>query len=245
MLEASVTVTTTPRMTDAYSIIKARDVMKLVCRSVPYQQAIKILDDDNIACDIIKIGRLVSNRQRFVRRRQRLIGSSGSTLKALELVTECYILIQGSTVAAIGPYKGLSSVRKVVIDCMQKNIHPVFNIKRLLIQKELSKNPELANQSWERFLPSIPKLPQKSSKTGAVSQQDEANGATAREQSKEGDSRAPVSSVKSKGRKAKKEYIPFPPEPAKSKIDLQLESGEYFFLKRNAKNKGKFRMRQK
>lgn len=237
-------------MTDAYSIIKARDVMKLVCRSVPYQQAIKILDDADIACDIIKIGRLVSNRQRFVRRRQRLVGSSGSTLKALELVTECYILIQGSTVSAIGPYKGLSNVRKVVIDCMQKNIHPVFNIKRLLIQKELSKNPQLANQSWDRFLPSIPKLPQRSVKATASDQREDGTTATTTTtnyESRDSDN-GPVpstSGVKKKGKKVKKEYTPFPPEPTKSKIDLQIESGEYFFLKRKANNKGKFRLRQK
>lgn len=227
-------------MTDAYSIIKARDVMKLVCRSVPYQQAIKILDDDNIACDVIKIGRLVSNRQRFIRRRQRLIGSSGSTLKALELVTECYILIQGNTVSVIGPYKGLSSVRKVVIDCLQNNVHPVFNIKRLLIQKELAKNPELSNQSWDRFLPKIPKKPQdKGNNAGDLQKEPESQDSQEEQAEKE-------VNVKKKDRKKniKKQYTPFPPEPPKSKIDLQLESGEYF-LNRKANNKGKFRMKQK
>nr|XP_031302685.1 KRR1 small subunit processome component homolog isoform X2 [Camelus dromedarius]XP_031302774.1 KRR1 small subunit processome component homolog isoform X2 [Camelus dromedarius] len=126
------TVCTTKKTFDPYIIIRARDLIKLLARSVSFEQAVRILQDD-VACDIIKIGSLVRNKERFVKRRQRLIGPKGSTLKALELLTNCYIMVQGNTVSAIGPFSGLKET--------------------LMIKRELAKDSELRSQSWERFLP--------------------------------------------------------------------------------------------
>lgn len=43
-------------------------------------QAVKILEDP-VNCDIIKIGNVIRNNDRFVKRRQRILGPGGSTLK--------------------------------------------------------------------------------------------------------------------------------------------------------------------
>ena len=47
-----------------------------------------------------------------------IVGPNRSTLKSIELLTQCYVLVQGNTVSALGPYQGLKQVRKVSIDCV-------------------------------------------------------------------------------------------------------------------------------
>ena len=193
-------VKTTLKTYDPAAILKARDLIKLLARSVPAAQAIKILQD-GIACDIIKIRNLISGKEQFVKRRQRILGPGGNTIKALQLLTNTYILVHGSTVCVMGPYKGLTEIRRIVEDCLH-NIHPIYRVKQLMVMRELEKDPELAKESWEPYLPKFQK------------------------------------SVQSRRRKphkitdkSKKTYTPFPPPLQKSKVDLQIESGEYFLGK--------------
>lgn len=148
-----------------------------------------------------------------MKRRQRILGPNGSTLKALELLTQCYILVQGNTVSAMGPYKGLKEVRRIVEDCMA-NVHPIYHIKELMIKRELAKDPELAHENWDRFLPHFKK----------------------RNLSKR---RKPFVVTD----KSKKVYTPFPPPQEKSKVDLQIESGEYF-LGRQARERAEKERRE-
>lgn len=222
LVEGSMTVKTTRKTYDPYIILKARDMIRLLSRSVPFPQAVKILED-GVECDVIKIGNLLRNKERFVKRRQRIIGPNGSTLKAIELLTGCYVLVQGNTVSAMGPFKSLKEVRRIVIDCL-KNIHPIYHIKELMIKRELAKDPKLAEENWERFLPKFRKQHVK---------------------------KKPVEGVKGEVKEKKKEkikpktYTPFPPPQQPSKIDLQLESGEYFLKPREKRQNEERRKMEK
>merc|ERR1711939_477752 len=228
VVEGSMTVRTTRRTYDPYIILKARDMIKLLSRSVPFPQAVRVLED-GIAADVIKIGNIVRNKERFVKRRQRILGPNGSTLKAIELLTECYVLVQGNTVSAMGPYKSLKEVRKIVLDCM-KNVHPIYHIKEMMIKRELAKDPKLADQDWSRFLP-------KFGKRKAAKRTTAATGANSIEAGPSSYTTAPVAStsaavapspVVAAPKKEKKVYTPFPPAQTPRKIDLEMASGEYF-----------------
>ena len=70
------------------------------------------------------------------------------------------------------------------------------------IKRELAKDPALANEDWSRYLPNFKK----------------------RTLSKR---RVPFKVAD----KSAKNYTPFPPAPEKSKVDMQIESGEYFLGK--------------
>lgn len=202
-LEGSITVFTTKKTWDPYIIIKARDMIKLISRSVPYEKAKSILSD-GIDCDVIKIRHFVNNKERFIKRRQRLIGPKGMTLKALELLTFCYILVQGSTVSVIGNFKQIKIVRRIIVDCMN-NIHPVYHIKELMIKEKLAKDPEMKNENWDRFLPQFKKRNIKRKKPKYT-------------------------------KKKENDYNPFPPEQMPRKIDIELETGEYW-EKKNSNNR--------
>ncbi|GJJ07685.1 hypothetical protein Clacol_001890 [Clathrus columnatus] len=228
LINGSMSVRTTRKTYDPYIILKARDMLKLLARGVPINQAVKILDDAT-ACDIIKIGNIVRNKERFVRRRQRIIGPDGSTLKAIELLTSCYVLVQGSTVSVMGPYKSLKEVRRIILDCM-RNIHPIYRIKELMIRRELAKDPKLATESWDRFLPQFRRNHLTTSQKTAKKNERQAEKQAAREEAAQAAGLPVPPSEKEKPKK--KVYTPFPPPQQPRKVDLQLESGEYFLKPR-------------
>ncbi|KAJ1515337.1 Ribosomal RNA assembly protein mis3 [Coelomomyces lativittatus] len=200
LIEGSMTVSTTSKTYDPYIILKARDLIQLLARSVPFHRAKDILLDENYM-DIIKIHGLVKSQEVFVKRRQRLLGPEGHTLKAIELLTNTSLWIQGHTVACIGTPHGLKQVRRLVLDCMA-NIHPIYHIKRLMIQRELKKDSTLKNESWDRFLPQFHKTAAKK-KLKSKKKSD-------------------------KAKKKEKNKPLFPPLPQPRLEDKLMESGEYF-----------------
>ena len=205
LVEGSMTVRTTRKTWDPSMILKARDVVKLLSRSLPVHQAVRVLEDE-VYCDVIKIKNIVRAKERFVKRRQRLIGPNGCTLKAIELVTDCYVLVQGNTVSCIGGLKGIKAVRRIVEECM-RNVHPIYHIKLLMMKRELAADPTLKDENWERFLPKFKKRNVQRKAAGGS------------------------------GERREKSGVLFPPAPTPRKVDVQMETGEYWLSKEQREQK--------
>ncbi|ELA42474.1 uncharacterized protein VICG_00573 [Vittaforma corneae ATCC 50505] len=152
-------VSTTDRTRDPYIIIKAYEMIQLLGRGVTLENAVKVLED-GIASEVLQARMLCSTEKIFERRRQRL--SNPKILQSIELITKTHVLISNKTVCIVGEYKGVHEAKNIIIKCFE-NIHPAFELKRLIIKKKLMKDN--AEGDWERFLPNIKKTHSKKKKT--------------------------------------------------------------------------------
>ncbi|XP_033143943.1 KRR1 small subunit processome component homolog [Brassica rapa] len=130
LVERYMTVSTTKKTRDPYIIVKARDLLRLLSRSVPARQALKILEDD-MSYDIINIGRLAPSKEKFLITRVLFLGHKSSSLKTLETSTNCFIRLQGNTVAAMGSFRALRRLRIIVEHCFLNGMRPSDVLKTM------------------------------------------------------------------------------------------------------------------
>jgi len=206
LIQGTISVATTRQTDDPWSIQSAHQYINALARGVTYDKA-KLLFDDGMTMANVTTAKYCANKERYVKRKQRLLGQDGNTKKALELLTKTHIVIEGKTVIIIGPHKGVREAERAVIDTME-NKHPVYIIKHMMMKKQLLEKPELKDESWDRFLPQINKSSQQQLKK-----------------------RKKKAEWKNKSEKSL-----FPPEPKPSKKDLEIESGAFFLKEPEKKN---------
>lgn len=142
---------------------------------------------------------------------------------------------------------------------MTGNFHTLA-FQELMIRRELAKDPKLATESWDRFLPrtwrlacvllliTTSTLTHNCPRHLRLRTEFKKRNLTSAEKSqarrvKEMQKTTGANSIP--GAMAKKKvYTPFPPAQLPSKIDLQLESGEYFLKPKDKEAKEKRQKKQ-
>lgn len=142
----TLTVSTTNNTRDPYILIKARDMLLLIARCVPYESAMKILED----CVYFDIIAVKPNENRM----KRLEGPKEETLKALKLLTKTDVFVDRKCVCVIGRCcKMLRDVREIVECVFSKNVHPAFLLKRLMVKNEVMGDKDKSEMDWDNYLP--------------------------------------------------------------------------------------------
>ncbi len=156
-------VSTNDETRDPYIIIKAQDMIELLSKGVPLEHAYKVLEDDCF-CEVIQVKLLCKSDKVFERRKNRI--NNPKILQAIELLTKCKIFISGKTACVVGNYKGLNEAKHILVSCFE-NIHPVYEIKKLITKHKLEK--EKKEGDWDRYLYKVKKThsskPKKNEKT--------------------------------------------------------------------------------
>jgi ribosomal RNA assembly protein len=107
-----------------------------------------------------------------------------------------------------------------------------------MIKRELAKDPQLATESWDRFLPKFRKRHLKTSEKTAKKNERIAEKNEARKA-------AGLPALDKAKEEKRKVYTPFPPPQQPRKVDLQLESGEYFLKSREKEAREAQRRKEK
>ncbi|KAF5140662.1 rna-binding protein [Vairimorpha ceranae] len=155
-VERSIEVFTHTNTRDPFIFVKGCDFIRLVAKNVDVETAMKVLEDEYCG-EIIEIRKMVKSEKVFTKRRDRLIGKNSMVLKALKMISKCYIYITGKHIGVVGSYDGLTVVKQIVYDCIANNKHPIYEIKKLIVKNQLGEDKEMENEDWKRHIPDYKK----------------------------------------------------------------------------------------
>jgi len=159
--ENEITLSTNEYTRDPCAIIKGKSILSVLSRGSDLETAILFLKDEDISYEIVNIEEETRGKGVMVNRRNRLLEKD--TLNAIQEMTGCKVFVYGKTVTTIGKYKGVNESVRIIINCM-KNKHPVYELRRLMVKRELEDKKELKTEDWDKLLPEVKKKVQKKKK---------------------------------------------------------------------------------
>ncbi len=100
--------------TDPAGFYLALNIVKAIGRGFSPNHALLLLNE-NYGFEIISLDEWFEGKKsQIAAKRGRIIGRSGKAREEIENATDCYISVQGNTIAIIGPYDKIGLAKKVV-----------------------------------------------------------------------------------------------------------------------------------
>ncbi len=132
---------------DAFSLLKARDVVTAIGRGFSPQRAIALRDEDAIL-DVIDLREVFGrNDSDIARIKGRVIGRQGKTRNMLEELTKTYVSVYGHTISTIGDYESASTAREAIMMLIEGKQHST--IYKFLRQKRRKEKVRKITELWE------------------------------------------------------------------------------------------------
>ena len=122
---------------EPYNIYTAKLVVTAIARGFNPELAI-ILTREDIGLEIINMPDIIGkNKNKLVRQKSRIIGTSGRSKKTIEDLTNTTISVHGKTVSIIGHFEDIVLARKAIEKLIQGSKHG--NVYRWIEKQESNK----------------------------------------------------------------------------------------------------------
>jgi ribosomal RNA assembly protein len=96
---------------DPLTALKGPDIVKAIGRGFPPEDALTLLDDEQMQLEIVDVDAASRNENDLRRQKGRLIGEDGRTRELMEELSGASVVVYGSTLGAIGTPAQLDAVR--------------------------------------------------------------------------------------------------------------------------------------
>lgn len=99
---------------DAFGVLRATDVVTAIARGFSPERAFRLLEDEDLALDVIDLSAVEPSPRQQERLRGRIIGKAGKAREQIENMAYVSISVQGKTVTLIGTPDHLRNARTAI-----------------------------------------------------------------------------------------------------------------------------------
>ncbi|HMK47549.1 MAG TPA: KH domain-containing protein [Methanocella sp.] len=99
---------------DPFKALKASEAIKAIARGFSPEKALKLLENDDLALDMIDLSKISDAPADLTRLKGRIIGKGGKTREIMESMTGAKISVYGKTISIIGDPEQIMTVRAAI-----------------------------------------------------------------------------------------------------------------------------------